>query len=85
MNGRPSRIGGIEVSPIADGCVVYDPARDRVHQLNRTAAIILEFCDGENTEADIARLLQRTFELPEPPQKEIKVCLDQLRDEGLVR
>jgi hypothetical protein len=78
------RSSGIEVSPIADGCVVYDPARDRVHQLNRSAALILEFCDGENTDVEIARSLEVAFELPEPPYEVTRECLENLREEGLV-
>jgi hypothetical protein len=84
VNSRPTRTGGIEVSPIADGCVVYDPARDRVHQLNRSAALILEFCDGENTDVEIARLLQDAFDLREPPHEVTRECLEHLREEGLV-
>jgi Coenzyme PQQ synthesis protein D (PqqD) len=67
----------------ADGYVVYDDQRDRVHQLNRTAALVLELCTGENTEADIARLLQNAFGLDSPPEEETQACLGQLRAEGL--
>lgn len=85
MSGAPTRLDEIDIFESGDGYVVYDPARDRVHFLNHTAAIVLQVCDGKMTDAEIARLLQRCYELPEPPEAETAQCLDQLREEGLVR
>lgn len=84
MTDRPVHAQGIEINPMAEGCVVYDPGRDRVHELNHTAALILELCNGENTSQDIVRILQIAYELPEPPEAEALGCIDQLRQEGLV-
>ena len=81
---HPRRAEGIEVVPSADGYVVYHPARDRVHYLNHTAALVLEFATGENSDAEITRMLQVAYELPKPPNSEVRECLEQLRDEGLV-
>ena len=81
---RPERVEGVEVSAAADGYVVYDPAKDRVHYLNHTAALVLEFCTGEHTAEEIARLLQVAYEMPEPPVLEAGECLAQLRHEGLI-
>lgn len=75
---------GVEVVPTADGYVVYDDERDRIHYLNHTAALVLEFCTGANTEAQIAGLLQKAYELPEPPTQETRDCIETLRDEGLI-
>lgn len=84
MTQGPQRADGIEVVEAADGFVVYDPAQDRVHYLNHTAALILEFATGENTDAEITHMLQVAYELPEPPDDAVKECLEQLRGEGLV-
>jgi hypothetical protein len=84
MLDHPSRVDDIDVVEVADGFVVYDPARDRVHFFNHTAAIVLQLCDGTKSDDDIATLVQRCYELPAPPQTEIAVCLGQLREEGLV-
>jgi hypothetical protein len=78
-------VEGIEVVPTADGYVVYDEGRDRIHYLNHTAALVLEFCNGENSDVEIAHMLQVAYELPEPPQEETRECLAQLRSEGLIR
>jgi hypothetical protein len=84
MIERPVRAGDLEINEAADGYVVYHRARDRVHYLNHTAALVLELCTGGNRPADIVRLLQRAYELPEPPRQEIHDCLNQLREEGLI-
>jgi Coenzyme PQQ synthesis protein D (PqqD) len=81
---RPQRAEGVEVNLVADGYVVYDAERDRVHYLNHTAALVLEFCDGQNTRADVVELLQATFELDAPPEQEVNDCLERLQEEGLV-
>jgi PqqD family protein of HPr-rel-A system len=81
---NPARTMEIEVDEVAGGCVVYHPARDRVHYLNHTAALVLELCTGEASPAEIARMLQVAYELPAAPEDEISECLEQLREEGLV-
>ncbi len=84
MSDQPSRLKDIDVVEVADGFVIYHPDRDRVHFVNHTAAVILELCDGTKTDAQIASLLQRAYELPEPPESEVAQCLTLLREEGLV-
>jgi Coenzyme PQQ synthesis protein D (PqqD) len=81
---HPRKAADLEINEMADGHVVYQESRDRVHYLNHTAAVVLEFCTGENEVDEIVRLLQAAYELPEPPQAEIVECLEQLRTEGLV-
>ena len=84
MTDRPVRANGIEINPVPEGYVVYDPQRDRVHELNHTAALVLELCNGDNTSEDIVRMLQAAYELGEPPEAETRACIAQLREEGLV-
>ena len=64
MSMPAQRAEGIEVVSAADGYVVYDPRRDRVHYLNHTAALVLEFATGENSDAEITRKLQVAYDLP---------------------
>ncbi len=81
---RPRKADDLEVSEVVDGYVVYQPALDRVHYLNRTAVIVLELCTGDNDAAVIATFVQEAFNLPEPPTTEVGVCLKQLQHEQLV-
>jgi len=80
----PRQAQGVEINAVADGYLVYQPERDRVHYLNSTAALILELCNGRNAEADLPELLQAAFDLPAPPSDEVKACLEALRTEGLI-
>jgi hypothetical protein len=84
VSERPRRAEEIEINPIEDGLVVYDPRRDRVHHLNPTASVVLELCTGEIDRAEIVSLVQAAYDLDEPPEREVGDCLRQLRDEGLV-
>jgi hypothetical protein len=84
MNENPKLASGIEINKVADGYVVYQATQDRVHYLNHTATIILELCNGQNSLAEIAGLLQAAYELPARPLEEVTACLNQLTDEGLI-
>jgi hypothetical protein len=84
MSETPKPVSSLEINKVADGYVVYQPDRDRVHYLNHTATIILELCNGRNDAATIANLLKSAYELPATPVEEVVACLRQLSDEGLV-
>lgn len=78
------RASGIEIRAAPDGIVVYDPARDRLHYLNPTAALLLESCDGTLAAAELPALLAAAFDLPAPPTGEVENCLTTLLDQGLL-
>jgi hypothetical protein len=80
----PVMAEGLEVNESDEGAVIFDPATDRVHHLNNTAALVLELCDGRRTIEQIAAMLGTAFGLDEPPIIESRGCLDRLRAEGLV-
>jgi hypothetical protein len=84
MSENPKLASGIEINKVADGYIVYQAMQDRVHYLNHTATIILELCNGRNSRAEIAELLQTGYELPEPPVDEVTACLAQFSVEGLI-
>ena len=81
---RPKVVPGLEINKVADGYIVYQPSRDRVHYLNHTATIVLELCDGKNSAAEIAGLLRSAYNMPDAPDAEVSACLQQLAGEGLV-
>lgn len=84
MTELPKLVVGVEINKVADGYIVYQPSRDRVHYLNHTATIVLELCNGKNSPTEIASLLQGAYDLPQPPEAEVSACLQQLASEGLV-
>jgi hypothetical protein len=81
---NPKQIDGLDLTPVDDGFIIYDPAKDRVHYLNHAAALVLILCDGRNSEDDIRALLQRRFQLPASPDQDVAQILAQFLDEGLV-
>ncbi|MDA8341004.1 MAG: PqqD family protein [Actinomycetota bacterium] len=81
---RPRRVSDLEISQIVDGYVVYDPATDRVHYLNHTAAVVIELCDGELTVDRIIDLVQGAWDLPERPVDEVEACVARFEKVGLV-
>ena len=81
----PKQSEGLELNQLADGYIVYQPDRDRVHYLNHTAVLVLEMCNGGVRADAIPRLLKNAYNLAEPPTSEVAECLTKLLDEGLIR
>jgi hypothetical protein len=80
----PRRVDDVEVNPVPDGYIVYQPSRDRVHYLNHTAVLVLELCTGRVRAREIPGLLKDAYDLPEAPTDEVAACLATLAAEGLV-
>lgn len=80
----PSTVPGLEITPVADGYIVYQPDRDRIHYLNATAAVVLEFCNGRNAVDDLPELLRLAFDLAEPPVEAVETCLETFARERLI-
>jgi len=81
----PRRSPGLDIDATDEGYIVYRPELDRVHYLNPTAAVVLEFCTGENSIAEIAQLAQHVFGLPVAPDSVVREAIGKLRDEGLLQ
>jgi len=82
---QPRKIEGLEIHAVADRFVVYESGTDRIHYLNATAALVLEFCDGSHSLAEIAALVQEAYGLPSVPVSEVSDCLTSLQEAGIVR
>ena len=81
---QPVRAAGIEVVELADGLMVRQAEPPRVHQLNNTASMVLESCDGQRTVAEIAEVLAEVFGLETPPLTEAAACVEGLRRAGVL-
>ena len=81
----PTPLDGLDVHEVDDGLVIYDTGNDRVHYLNETASLVFALCDGERDAEAIAGLLQQAWALEAPPSTEVRECLEQLREEGVLR
>ncbi len=85
MTPGPALADGLELVETDDGIVVYQDERERVHHLNQTAAVILQWCDGTRSVEEIAGLVADLFALDHPPVDDTRACVERLRTEGLVR
>ena len=81
---QPVRAAGIEVVELADGLMVRQAEPPRVHQLNNTASMVLESCDGQRTVAEIAEALAEVFGLETPPLAETAASVEELRRAGVL-
>ena len=84
MTKHLTRVDGLEVNEVPDGYVIYETARDRVHYLNKTAAIIFELCDGNRDADDIVARVKLLFDLGASDDNEIRGAIKSLLKEGLV-
>ena len=82
---NPAVVNGLDINETKDGLIVYEPQRDRVHHLNATAAVVFTLCDGTRDASAIADAVGQAYDLDEPPVVDVDACLDQLREEGLLR
>jgi Coenzyme PQQ synthesis protein D (PqqD) len=85
VTDRPVRARALDINPVADGYVVYDPGTDLVHHLNQTAAMVLELCTGQDSADEIAALLAGVFEQATDVHAAVLDCIGRLRGLGLVQ
>jgi len=78
------RASNLEVHEVPDGYIVYQGGQDRVHYLNKTAAVIFEFCDGKLEVEEIVARVAKAFALGPSAHDEIRSGLNSLLKEGLV-
>lgn len=84
MRQCPLRSGSLDITPSDDGYIIYQPDQDRVHYLNATAALILEFCDGRRSQAELADLVKDAYGLPESPVQVVDDAVAQMKSSGLL-
>jgi len=56
--GNPKIHPAILLSPVENGYVAYDPAADKLHQLNPMASLLAELCDGTRSTEEIRDLVR---------------------------
>jgi len=82
---NPKRADGLDISPAEDGYMIYQPELDRMHFLNSAAALILELCNGNNSEREIIGLIGEGYGLEENPAEAVGETLAKMKAEGLLR
>jgi hypothetical protein len=85
VRANPQRVDGLDINPAEDGYIVNQPGLDRVHFLNSSAVVILELCNGNNSEREIANLIGDGYGLEEKPTEAVRETLAKMKAEGLLR
>ena len=82
----PSARDDVLFRELDDGCVLYDPATEKVHSLNATAAFIWCLLDGERSLTDVAAELCRATGADEATVlRDVRRAADHLRRQGLFK
>lgn len=81
----PSMAPDLRIELDGEGYTVLKPGSERVHRLNPSAALVLELCNGSNPEAELPGLVQLAYGLSQPPVESVRACLEDLKNEGLIR
>lgn len=81
---RPRIAAGRKIRKAQDGAIVSGGPARRIHYLNRTAALVLELCNGRNTWDEIVDLVRLAYDLPRRPQGPVGRVLRQLHAEGVI-
>lgn len=77
-----ARAKDLDVNEVPDGYIIYQTAADRVHYLNKTAAVVFELCDGDRSAEDIVSRVSKMFE--GASVSDIEDCIESLLEKGLV-
>ena len=78
-----ARSAKLVVRELLDETLVYELDGHRAHCLNRTAALVWELSDGENTVSRIAEKMGERLSA-RVPDEVVRLALDQLADRGLL-
>lgn len=81
---QPQRAVGIDVTDLAGGLMVHPAGSPMAHQLNNTASVIFELCDGHRTVTGIAEKMAVAFGLDAVPLAEVTACVAGLRSTGIL-
>jgi len=75
---------GLDISAADGGFIVFQPEVDRIHYLNHSAVLVLELCTGQNSQPEIATLVQEAYSLPDPPVQMVEETVASLIEQGLL-
>jgi hypothetical protein len=73
-----------DVREVAGGYIVHLGASDNVHDLNRTAEMLFDLCDGKHEANQVVAIVAGIFGLAPGNEDEIRAGPDALRKAGLV-
>lgn len=85
---RPRAREDVVFRQLDEEWVVFDPARDKLHALNLTAALVWSHLSGELSVAEIAQEIAGAFDPAQSGEAivgDVARAVQRFRDEGLLR
>lgn len=59
-----ARKENLVIKEVADEVLIYDLASNKAHCLNKTAALVWNYCDGKHSVAEVAKRLENDLQTP---------------------
>lgn len=87
LTDRPRARPDVVFRQLADEWVIFDPAADRLHALNLTAALVWSFLDGARDVDGIAGEVGRAFDPPRSRADvlaDVRAAVGRFAEEGLL-
>ncbi len=84
---RPTARQDVVFRQLDDDWVIFDPAADRLHSLNLTAALVWSHLTGDLAVAEIADAVGASFDPPVEGNaivRDVHAVLQRFREEGLL-
>jgi len=77
--------GKCDAQLMSDGFVVYQEDVEKVHYLNPSASTLFELARSGVSVAEMAGYLQETHQLDAAPMDDVKTCLADLVEKGILK
>lgn len=81
----PSRVPDFSLERIDSESLLYHPGLTKAIQLNETASLVWELCDGQRSVQEIAAMFGDAFPESSDVERDVVSILDRLAAEGAVR
>jgi len=82
----PSRVANFSLERLDNEILLYHPGLTKAIQLNETAAIVWELCDGRRSEDEITSLLVEAFpDQADEVRRDVDAVLRRLSSEGALQ
>ncbi len=82
----PARVQNFSLERLDNEILLYHPGLTKAIQLNETAAIVWELCDGQRSDLEIGALLADAFpDQADEVRRDVEAVLERLAAEGAIQ
>ena len=82
---RPTQCPGYLAQTFDGELVLYHPERPEALCLNKTAALVWSLCDGENSVAEIQKVLSEVFEEAGDISEDVQSALERMHHDQCIQ